>query len=543
MKPSSPRVTVALCAGAFATALLLWWLTADPASARSNDALDYAQMGRQLATGEGFTTLQVFPRHARFLAENGLAEGPWPNLHRYPLPTVLDALTYRLTGSLYAAGAWQSGLSYAACASAFALLLSRFAPALLTALGTGLLLLHPTLYAAAHNGLTENTATALLLLVLAAVARPTAPSARDALLAGVACGLAWLTRTQLAVLLPLAALLAGLRQQSWRGAAWVVFGAALPVAPWALRNLWLVGDPLFSFSTTRNLLLGTPVGDLDMQAMAPWSTGDVLALHGDALRDKIVDKQLPRAISPAAWLAQFDLPALLALPALAALLATARRHRALAAMTLVLPLASFLAVSLAFHSERFYDPLDPLPLLWLTLGVAALAERFVAHPRRGLALASGLLVLAAALWSPQIHDGPLVRRWGREPRAVREPLSELAAQLDPDDVVASDVSAHTAAVGLRSLRLPEEPADLVALDTAGFHVDVLVFSSRIARDARKERGAHFANYGDWHRLSHQAAFAAEWVAIDDAPHGYRIFRRREATLRPTGRPASPGRSR
>ena len=63
------------------------------------DAFDYAQMGRQLADAKGFSTLQVFPKHIRYFHETGcLQKENWPNLYRSPLPIILNAFFYKITG-------------------------------------------------------------------------------------------------------------------------------------------------------------------------------------------------------------------------------------------------------------------------------------------------------------------------------------------------------------------------------------------------------------------------------------------------------------
>lgn len=80
VQPPPVRSTAVLCAVAGTSALAMWWMLASPAYVYSNDAFDYAQMGAQLANGDGFSTLQIFPRHVPFLAERGLLDGPWPNL-------------------------------------------------------------------------------------------------------------------------------------------------------------------------------------------------------------------------------------------------------------------------------------------------------------------------------------------------------------------------------------------------------------------------------------------------------------------------------
>ena len=114
--------------GGIALAGVCLWFTASPGSVVSNDALDYAQMGRELARGHGASTLQIFPRHVPFLHENGLLDGPWPNLHRYPLPTWLDAVAALFTDDPRRAAFYQSAGSYLAQVTVFAVFSRWLAP-------------------------------------------------------------------------------------------------------------------------------------------------------------------------------------------------------------------------------------------------------------------------------------------------------------------------------------------------------------------------------------------------------------------------------
>ena len=50
------------------------------------DAYHYADIGRQIARGDGMTTLQTYPYVLAWLRETGLPTAPpWPNVTRFPL--------------------------------------------------------------------------------------------------------------------------------------------------------------------------------------------------------------------------------------------------------------------------------------------------------------------------------------------------------------------------------------------------------------------------------------------------------------------------
>ena len=77
------------------------------------DAYDYAQMGRELAEGRGFTGLQAFPRHLVFFHERGMGpEEAWPDLYRYPLSVAGNALFQLFVADSITAAIVRSGFFF-----------------------------------------------------------------------------------------------------------------------------------------------------------------------------------------------------------------------------------------------------------------------------------------------------------------------------------------------------------------------------------------------------------------------------------------------
>ncbi len=523
------RSTAALCIVAGTSALALWWTLASPAYVYSNDAFDYAQMGAQLANGDGFSTLQIFPRHVPFLAERGLLEGPWPNLHRYPLPTVLNGLTGLFASDARSAAMWQSGLAYAASVGAFAFAARQFAPLALAALATLLFALDPTQLDAAFLGLTEGAGALWIVLIVGLCARPSGMTRQDAALSGVVCGLAWLTRTQLAVLLPLVLLITGMRLRDWRAVGLAALTAGLTLAPWMLHMVWLTHDPFFSFSTSRNLALTAAPHDIDMLLHAPPTTAGVLAEWGDVIWHKVVDKQLSRALSLRKLHLLFaEIPGFALIAAGLGGLVTLRKNGPLVSLSLGITVGSFVAVSLAFHSARFYDPLRSLPYLLLLAGTAAALGWVHRNIPTLTPWRTGLIIalLAAATFAPEIREGPLPSRY-RRVRAVRdEPIASLSTRLPAGTVVVSDVSAMVAIhAGMRTIRLPQEPDDLFTLDREYGLVDAVVLSRRVFSDDESDRTV-FANYYKYSDVVDSPAFQSHWEEVEPVAGGLRLFIRR-----------------
>lgn len=64
------------------------------------EAMDYAQIGRQIITGQGYTTLQVRPLALHMMLQNGSPlPSPLPEVRAAPLSPLLDALTLWVAGS------------------------------------------------------------------------------------------------------------------------------------------------------------------------------------------------------------------------------------------------------------------------------------------------------------------------------------------------------------------------------------------------------------------------------------------------------------
>ena len=63
------------------------------------DAFDYAQIAREIARGHGFSSLQaIYALHLDFLREHDALATDWPNLHRFPLPSLVLAACFRVLG-------------------------------------------------------------------------------------------------------------------------------------------------------------------------------------------------------------------------------------------------------------------------------------------------------------------------------------------------------------------------------------------------------------------------------------------------------------
>jgi len=263
----------AVLAGTLVLSLLVAWKQFHgPVSERT---LVQADVGRQLARGEGFTTLVNYPQTAAFLRERGVRfdpTRPYPELHQAPLYSVVIAGALRLLpasvrGELFAR-APQPPDGFAAdyflltlnvvllwVAAWLTFLLARrlFGPPAgwLAALG---LLLSVSLWqqTVAVNG----TPLAMVLGLLAfhawlSVEEGSAEFGRAGRVAlvvlGATCGLLFLTDYPAGALVAVAFAYLGWRHTGrarWMAIVWVAASFIAVISPWLLRNVALTGSPL-----------------------------------------------------------------------------------------------------------------------------------------------------------------------------------------------------------------------------------------------------------------------------------------------------------
>ena len=360
---------------------------------RSGDALEYALMARRLAHGEGFTSGLVYP------AELWLGAGAahpavkfpplWPLALAGPFALfgadagVAHALVVALVGALVAACAALAASRGGVAAGAVAALAVASSP--------------PTLLLA-FDPVSETLFALAIALALLACAR-SAP----AWLTGVACGLAYLTRYNGAVLLPAALALVYAGQRTPRALLACLAGFLAVAAPWWLRNLWVAGDPFYSLL---NLNL--------------WITPDPTPHGASLFFQQQPDLASRAAAEPLAKLAR-QLPVLIArlpfasvnLAAFAGLLlGCARRDRHCLAFAAVCA-ATLVVAAAALPLGRYLAPLFPAQL---ALGAAA----WVRYGGRLRLPALALLLLAPALPSvpAELPDLALIRATREQARAT-----------------------------------------------------------------------------------------------------------------------------
>jgi len=253
------------------------------------DAMDQAQIGRQLASGQGYSTLYARPLAMHvMLARTGQIREPLPEVSQAPLGPVLNAVILRLTGMNFAFAPGEAvspaeraiaigGLLFFVASLVMIFLLgSRLFDARLALLGTGLIAVMDIFWRFSFSGLPQ---MAMLFLFTASL---------------------------LALLLALEAQDAGRR---WR-AHFYVGAAALLLGLTALGHgivLWMfAGFWLFATAAIRPhwpVALATPV--LFAAPLLPWAW-----LNWRALRQPLglpfYELYRTRGTDHLAWLADFE---------------------------------------------------------------------------------------------------------------------------------------------------------------------------------------------------------------------------------------------
>ena len=267
-------VVTALCSVAFAAVFVdgLW----------RRDAFDYAQIARELVEGEGFSSKQaIYALHLRFLQEHDLLHSPWPNLHRFPLPSIAIALCFLAFGVREAAVVAYGIVFQAATAWLLFRWALRAAGPIPAIASISLFALNGVMLEVGCSGLAEPAVMFFFTLSLYLLWRlSTGAGGAAAFWLGVSFGLAGLARTNAWFAAPLLLVwmlpprlpgrspFQGDVRGFLRRVGLLAAGALLVASPWMIRNWIVAGSPFFSLHTY--YLLPSTGGVQKWDLSVPW---------------------------------------------------------------------------------------------------------------------------------------------------------------------------------------------------------------------------------------------------------------------------------
>jgi 4-amino-4-deoxy-L-arabinose transferase-like glycosyltransferase len=500
------------------------------------DAYDYAQLSRQVYLGDGLSTLQIFPRHIAYFQERGLLDaGHWPNLYRNPLVTITSAAFHPFFDSLVVAMVIQSGFWYLLSIPVLFFLATELTNLKVATLSTVFLVADPVVFLYSYSGMTETLAT-FLLLSFFAVALVGQPRTWRWPFLGLVSVLAYLARTQFIILIPLGLLLVWINSpKGKRTSSLLLFavGLLLLLIPWSLRNLQVAGDPLFSFTTTRNLVLDAVPGhsDLEMQLHAPVDLSTVLSTYGGAIAAKLFRNMVANFLSPLYWANTFRrmfilLPLFAFVGFFGPFDRAQKRYNLLKWSTLGLIVATFAVISLTVYSVRSYVMFRPLLLIVGGYALLGLLDRTF-QPGGLRSLLYGLLILVAGY---QLASAALDHKNSLPPFSQFDQRSYefITRQTGEDALIASDISEQISLfAGRRTLRLPAEPAELLSIDRDYIAVDFVLLSKDLSSGGSIEDDdpGYHETYQDYVAFTSSPEFLERYRLEEHLPNGSVLYQR------------------
>lgn len=444
------------------------WRGFDPRTVPAwSDFWDYLQIGRQIATGKGFSSLFTYP----IFLPHSQSGGAFPMLWRPPLFPIGVAVTLLFGGRDWLWGPVLLQIAgYALCVTAVYFLALEFVRRRWALLAGFVVALSPALMGLDEPGIATPLYAGLLALAVRAVVR--ADTRRRAAMAGVFFGALSLLRGEAVLVYPAMIwfLWAGERGDRERR-IWSFLGAAMLVAlPWAVRT-WIVSGRPF-FGTSSLLYINTEsypgwtssrTAGLLQQSAFVWALQHWNQVGWKGLKNlyhfltQALLLPLP-ALAPFAW------------AALGRLTRVGRESAYCAAVLIALVLTILMLAPLEF-APRFLHPFMPL----VTVVGVIMLERIREQVGQGdevhyshhaaVWVASAVVVLAGLQFLGALRDD---RHQRREWAAAAAPMIQtdwnaVAAALPADGWYAADYPAYFAwQTGRVFVWLPGRPFDEAA---------------------------------------------------------------------------------
>ena len=456
----------------------------------SPDAYDYAQMGKEISNGNGFSTLQIFPRQIPFFQKKGYLEKEnWPNLSRYPLPTILNAFFYKITKDAIKAGVLQTGIFYLLSIPILFILAIKLTSLNTAIISTIFYAAHPLIFESSYNGMSESLATFFLLAVFLMTFSGKL-SKWKCLAIGVLCGLGYLARSQLIILFPLVALFIWISEKGkskFRSIIFLSVGSLIIVGPWFIRNTIVVGKPIFSFFNSRRIVLRAlpQHSDIGLQLEAPVDNIEVFQKYGLVVTKKVLNN-ISAIVGSNFWAKSFGPDGILLFFLFASFIYRRsfrnKNYIILRDGTIILILCNFLVASLVFHRPRFYVSLQPLICLVGINEIIMLFNDFTFKHSKKLKIAviCGLVLFA----SVRLYKVTMRHKYRPLPIGALENKSyEFIKKIASKDTIIASSNSYKISlqVGCRTIRLPVFPVDLLKINDRYLPIDYVLINRKMAK--------------------------------------------------------------
>lgn len=466
------RTVLTLLFLAIAVWLLTYWRTFD--GIVPYDAQDYAQMGRQIYRGRGFSTEQIWAPEIRLLKERNLLLKDWPNLHRFPLPCISDALSFVVWGPNDFAVAFGSGIFFILAIPLVYLLGTRMFDRRTGLLSAGMVLASRELLRLSLTGMSEPSAAFLLLLLLFLLLRPDRLEL-DSFWLGVVTGLAFLDRYNFALFIPFIAFYLFRATPSRKVLTVLKYcaGLGLVVSPWLVRNYLVAGNP-FASSQWQRFILG---GYTDAEAEGVAQPGG-LGLLGVILHNpgpflaRWTHHLLLVWRTPGLQPEYYSLGALV----LAFFFPAPPETSRLRTLLILLFGIQFLVMSLGVMVPRYFVFFVPIAFVFVARIVFTVLER-IPWPRTVPGIVAGCLLLCFAL--PTVRA---LKRGERRPSVETENVRACAPLLDKNWVVGSTSSVSIAwYVDRRAVRLPLSVQEFLEIGQSDLEIQAIFLAPQHTR--------------------------------------------------------------
>jgi 4-amino-4-deoxy-L-arabinose transferase-like glycosyltransferase len=509
-------------------------------SARAGDildpaAMDYAQLARNIARGEGFTTSLIRPISLARVTNIS----HHPDLYHAPLYPLWMALFFRLGGATPQMAAWSCGVAYLLSLPLVFCLGLKLFDRRIALLGLALYAVNYLSLQYAVSGLETSLATlfatALMLLAYFHLSAGDRPAPVTAALCGAAAALCFLVDYMYVCLLVplLAAIVLRGEKRRWTEMAVSLAAFALVVTPWAVRNARVTGNPAFTLGIGELVSNTTTYkGHALYREYSPLPNPiDFLAAHPREMWQKVrlmtlnMYESLPSLGGP--FVAAFFLAAIFL------------RFRGGGLRTLRLVhyawiLLVAVALCLLSADARYLVPLSPLVAIVAAAGFLTLVdgwlEKIQGPGRKRQALTWSIAALVAVCWYPVLAA---TATWQKPTTGTADELSLIGKTLRERKVqpVLADQPWTLAWYGdLDAIWIPQTADDLHALETAVGPMRYMVLSPLIGSAADQEGLAPWAElYAAAVRgvkMPHERFVAADvlgergqWVLFGRIPEG------------------------